>query len=60
MINYITLYWLKWYKYVLDGTNLGDLSDFRTGLKALKESNIISLLKECRLTREEIRYLSKN
>lgn len=46
-------------KYVLDGTNLDDLGDFRPGLKALEELNIISPLKECGLTKEDIRYLSK-
>ena len=46
-------------KYVLDGTNLDDLGDFRPGLKALEELNIISPLKECELTKEDIRKLSK-
>lgn len=46
-------------KYVLDGTNLDDLGDFRPGLKALEELNIISPLKECGLTKDEIRQLSK-
>lgn len=46
-------------KNVLDGTNLDDLGDFRPGLKALKELDIISPLKECELTKEEIRFLSK-
>ena len=46
-------------KYVLDGTNLDDLGDFRPGLKALEELDIISPLKECELTKEDIRKLSK-
>lgn len=46
-------------KYVLDGTNLDDLGDFRPGLKALEELNIISPLKESKLTKEDIRILSK-
>ena len=46
-------------KYILDGTNLDDLGDFRPGLKALEELNIISPLKECGLTKEDIRELSK-
>ena len=46
-------------KYVLDGTNLDDLNDYRPGLKAIKELNIISPLKECRFTKEDIRTLSK-
>ena len=47
-------------KYVLDGTNLDDLSDFRPGLKALEELNIIGPLKECGLTKDDIRQLSKD
>ena len=46
-------------KYILDGTNLDDLGDFRPGLKALEELNIISPLKECGLTKDDIRKLSK-
>lgn len=46
-------------KYVVDGTNLDDLGDYRPGLKALEELNIISPLKECNLTKEDIRILSK-
>lgn len=46
--------------YVVDGTNLDDLGDFRPGLKALNELNIISPLKDCGLTKEEIRTLSKS
>ena len=46
-------------KYVVDGTNLDDLGDYRPGLKALKELNIISPLKECGFTKEDIRILSK-
>lgn len=46
-------------EYVLDGTNLDDLEDYRPGLKALEELNIVSPLKECNLTKNEIRVLSK-
>ena len=46
-------------KHILDGTNLDDLGDFRPGLKALEELDIISPLKECELTKEDIRKLSK-
>ena len=46
-------------KYILDGTNLSDLYDYRPGLKALDELNIISPLKNAKLTKEEIRVLSK-
>lgn len=46
-------------KYVVDGTNLDDIGDYRPGLKALEELDIISPLKECNLTKEDIRILSK-
>lgn len=46
-------------KYVVDGTNMDDLGDYRPGLKALEELNIVSPLKECGLTKEDIRSLSK-
>ncbi|HHJ00914.1 MAG TPA: ATP-dependent sacrificial sulfur transferase LarE [Candidatus Aerophobetes bacterium] len=45
--------------YVLDGTNYDDLTDFRPGMKALRELNIISPLKDVKLTKEDIRNLSK-
>ncbi|MEG0856677.1 MAG: ATP-dependent sacrificial sulfur transferase LarE [Terrisporobacter sp.] len=46
-------------KYILDGTNLSDLDDYRPGLKALEEINVVSPLKNSKLTKEEIRILSK-
>ncbi|MGL5328639.1 MAG: ATP-dependent sacrificial sulfur transferase LarE [Peptostreptococcaceae bacterium] len=46
-------------KYVVDGTNIDDLGDYRPGLLALDELNIISPLKECGLTKMDIRNLSK-
>lgn len=46
-------------KYVLDGTNVDDLGDYRPGLKALEELKIVSPLKDSSLTKEEIRILSK-
>ena len=45
-------------KNVLDGTNLSDLGDYRPGLKALEELNVVSPLKDSGLTKEEIRILS--
>jgi uncharacterized protein len=45
-------------KYVADGSNIDDQSDFRPGLKALKELEIISPLKEAGLNKQEIRILS--
>lgn len=46
-------------EFVLDGTNADDVDDFRPGMTALKELNIISPLKEVGFTKEEIRILSK-
>jgi uncharacterized protein len=47
------------YPYVIDGTNFDDIGDYRPGLKALAKLNIKSPLLECRLTKQEIRSLSK-
>lgn len=44
---------------VIDGTNYDDLDDYRPGLRAIKELNVLSPLKEAGLTKEEIRELSK-
>ncbi|CAH2213672.1 ATP-dependent sacrificial sulfur transferase LarE [Tepidibacter aestuarii] len=44
---------------IADGSNIDDLSDFRPGMKALKELGIISPLKEAGLTKQDIRDLSK-
>lgn len=43
---------------LVEGSNLDDLGDYRPGLRALKELQIISPLKEARLTKAEIRYLA--
>lgn len=45
--------------YVLDGTNIDDLDDYRPGRKALKELNILSPLFEVGFTKDEIRQLSQ-
>lgn len=45
--------------HVADGSNYDDLSDYRPGAKALKELNIISPLKDSGLTKEEIRFFSR-
>lgn len=47
------------YNYVLDGTNLDDTKDYRPGLIALRELEIKSPLLENKLTKQEIRQLSK-
>lgn len=46
-------------KYVADGSNLDDIGDYRPGLKAIKELEVRSPLKEAQLTKSEIRELSK-
>lgn len=44
---------------ILDGTNLDDTKDYRPGLIALEELTIQSPLKECMMTKEDIRTFSK-
>jgi len=45
--------------YVVDGSNLDDTKDYRPGMRALKELNIKSPLLECKLTKKDIRKISK-
>ncbi len=49
----------KGYKFVAEGSNFDDLSDFRPGLQAISELGIVSPLREVGLTKNEIRLLSK-
>ncbi len=49
----------KVFNYVIDGTNLDDTKDYRPGMKALKELNVVSPLLENKITKEDIRRLSK-
>ncbi len=44
---------------MLDGTNYDDISDYRPGIKALNELGVKSPLKEAKLIKKEIRFLSK-
>jgi len=44
---------------VLDGTNIDDESDYRPGLKALQELGVFSPMREAKLTKAEIRELSR-
>ena len=44
---------------LLDGTNASDDSGDRPGMKALKELKVLSPLRECELTKTQIRQLSK-
>lgn len=46
-------------KYVLEGSNHDDLSDYRPGLKAVEELSVVSPLREAGLTKDDIRLLSK-
>lgn len=47
------------YEAVFDGTNAGDTGDYRPGMRALKEKEIASPLKEAGMTKEEIRHYSR-
>lgn len=47
------------YDYILDGSNVDDLGDYRPGLKAKNEQGVRSVLQEAGFYKEEIRYLSK-
>jgi len=46
--------------FIVDGSNSDDLLDYRPGIKAKEEQGVRSPLQEARLTKEEIRILSKN
>lgn len=46
-------------RYVADGSNADDVSDYRPGAKAMKELGVISPLQETGLTKKEIRAISK-
>ncbi|WP_039764882.1 MULTISPECIES: ATP-dependent sacrificial sulfur transferase LarE [unclassified Caldicellulosiruptor] len=46
-------------EHVADGSNFDDLNDFRPGMKAACELNVVSPLKVAKLTKEDIRKLSK-
>lgn len=47
-------------RYVVEGSNVDDLGDYRPGLQAVKELGIRSPLREAGLTKAEIRELSKD
>lgn len=47
------------YSVLLDGTNASDEEGDRPGMRALRELSVRSPLRECGLTKEEIRSLSK-
>ena len=47
-------------KYVFDGTNYDDITDTRPGSKAIKEYGVISPFLECKITKPDIRKISKH
>lgn len=47
------------YNVLIDGTNASDDADDRPGMRALRELSVRSPLRECGLTKEDIRRLSK-
>lgn len=47
------------YDYIVDGSNMDDLGDYRPGLAAKKEQGVRSPLQEAGLTKDDIRELSK-
>ncbi|MBE5845866.1 MAG: ATP-dependent sacrificial sulfur transferase LarE [Butyrivibrio sp.] len=46
-------------EYVAEGSNMDDLGDYRPGMKAVEELKITSPLREAKLSKEEIRMISK-
>ena len=46
-------------KNIVNGTNFDDLSDYRPGLQAADENNVISPLKNAKLTKNDVRELAK-
>ncbi|MGI0057681.1 MAG: ATP-dependent sacrificial sulfur transferase LarE, partial [Nitrosarchaeum sp.] len=46
-------------KFIVDGTNLDDLGDYRPGIEALKKNGIRSPLVETNFTKNEIRRTAK-
>ena len=42
----------------MDGTNLDDLYQYRPGIRALRELEIISPLAECHITKQEVRQMA--
>ncbi len=47
------------FKHIADAANYDDRKDFRPGSRAAKEKGVVSPLKEARLTKDDIRRLSK-
>lgn len=49
----------KNYQFIIEGSNIDDLSDFRPGRKAIQEMRVKSPLVDAGFTKEEIRQISK-
>ena len=47
------------YKTILDGTNASDAEDDRPGMRALREAGVLSPLRECGLTKADIRRFAR-
>jgi len=46
-------------KFMVDGANMDDLSDYRPGLKAAAESGVRHPLQECKFTKKDIRVAAR-
>jgi pyridinium-3,5-biscarboxylic acid mononucleotide sulfurtransferase len=46
-------------RYIANGTNLDDLGDYRPGLKAADEHQVVSPLRDARLTKDDIRSVAR-
>lgn len=46
-------------RYVIEGSNLDDLNDYRPGLQAIRELGILSPLREAGLSKDDVRTLSR-
>ena len=47
------------FDHVAEGSNMDDMGDYRPGMKAISELNVLSPLREAGLTKEDIRALSR-
>jgi pyridinium-3,5-biscarboxylic acid mononucleotide sulfurtransferase len=46
-------------RFIANGTNLDDLGDYRPGLKAAEEHQVVSPLRDAGLTKDDIRLIAK-
>ncbi len=47
-------------KNIVNGTNHDDMGDYRPGLKAADENNVVSPLRDAKFTKQEVRKLAKH